>query len=158
MKIEDVSKSIEVVNDEKLYIIDVEQWNVIKYNPVIDEVSLGGENIMRLLSGMIEFTKQHDEFCLAFYRCNIGTTRWRWLFCELLKTDMGWQRVKIEQIICENCGWKGEIANPTLPSLYDTVSNKQEALNFAWAQPAKNCPICGKRLPRFSIWTQSTLL
>ena len=155
MKIEEISKRMEVVNDEQLYIIDVGQWNLIKSNPVIDEVPIGGENIMRLLLGMIEFTKQNDEFDLAFYRCNIGSKKWRWLFCELLKTDIGWQRVQIEQIVCENCGWKGKIANPTVPSLYDTVSNKQEALNLAWSQPIENCLSCGKNLPRFSIWTQS---
>ena len=154
MKIEDISKSIEVVNDEPLYIFNVEKWNFIKSNPVIDGVLIGGESLIRLVSGMVEFTKQHDEFSLAFYRYKIGSKKWFWIFIELLKTDIGWQRVHIEEIICESCGWKGNIANPTFPSLYDTVDNKGDALNNAWAHTVKNCPICENKLPRFAIWTQ----
>ena len=156
MKIQDISKSVEIVNGESLYIFDVEKWNLIKSNPVIDEVLVGGEELIKLVSGMVEFTKQHDEFSLACYRYKIGFEKWFWIFIELLKTDIGWQRIHIERISCESCGWEGDIANPTLPSLYDTVDNKEGALNSAWAHPVKNCPICGKKLQRFAIWTETT--
>jgi hypothetical protein len=49
-----------------------------------------------------------------------------------------WQRVQIENVTCEFCGWKGEIANPTVPSLYDTVKDRQGALNSAWTLDEAN--------------------
>lgn len=152
MKIEELTKSIEVVNDEKLYLINMERWHVIEREKEIDGISLGGEHLLRSLFGMADFVKQHEGFSLAFYRYSIGKSMWKWLFCILYNISGEWQRVQIENITCEFCGWNGEIANPTLPSLYDTVKDRQGALNSAWNLPKIECPTCGKKLTRNPIW------
>ncbi|WP_164880607.1 hypothetical protein [Clostridium manihotivorum] len=43
MKIEDITKSIELVNDEKLYLIDMELWNILESDNEIDGNLIGGE-------------------------------------------------------------------------------------------------------------------
>jgi hypothetical protein len=154
MKIEEVTKSIEVVNEAKLYLIDMDKWYMVENNKAIDGVILGGENIFRLLSGMAEFVRKHDGFSLAVYHYNIGPIKWIWASCIIYKVNNMWQRVQIENIVCESCGWKGEIANPTIPSLYDTVKDRQGALNFAWNLPEVKCPKCAKKLKRNAIWAQ----
>ncbi len=148
MEIEDVTKSIEIVNGEKLYLVDIEK------SQVIDGVRIGGEDTFELLLKMKDFVKNHEGFSLALFRCKIGTTRWVWVACILYRINNMWQRVQIENIVCEYCGWNGKSTNPTVPSLYDTVKDRQNALNSAWNQPEVNCPICEKKLMRRAIWVQ----
>lgn len=155
MKIEDVTKSIEIVNDEKLFLIDMKSWHILESEKEIDGVSLGGENILKSLFGMADFVRRHEGFSLAFYRYSIGPTRWRWLFCLLYRVNDEWQRVQIESTTCESCGWEWEIANPTVPNLYDTVKDRQAALNSAWNLHEVMCPVCGKKLMRNAIWVES---
>lgn len=154
MKIEDVTKSIEIVNDEKLYMIDMKLWHILESNKEIDGVSLGGENILKSLLGMVDFVRRHEGFSLAFYRYYIGPIRYRWLFCIVYKINDEWQRVQIESTNCGFCGWNGNVANPTVPSLYDTVKDIQGALNLAWNLPEVKCPACGKKLMRSAIWAE----
>jgi hypothetical protein len=154
MKIEDITKSIELVNDEKLYLIDMELWNILESDNEIDGILIGGENILKALYRMADFVMRHEGFSLAFYRYSIGSTRYIWLFCIVYNINDKWQKVQIENVTCEFCGWKGEIANPTVPSLYDTVKDMQGALNSAWNLHEVNCPTCGKKLTRKAIWVE----
>ncbi|MBK1811934.1 hypothetical protein JHL18_15035 [Clostridium sp. YIM B02505] len=151
MKIEYVTKSIELVNDEKLYLINMELWNILERDNEIDGIPME-ENLLKSLSKMASFVRKHKGFSLTFYRYSIGTTRYRWLFCIVYNINDRLQRVQIENVTCEFCGWKGKMANPTIPSLYDTVEDRQEALNIAWNMPVVNCPVCDKKLKRNAIW------
>ena len=154
MKIADILMRIEIVNNENLYIVDLDRVAKFTIEDEVDGVKLGGSDIIRLINIMIEFTRIHNNFLLAMYKCYIGQTRIIWRFCVLYRTDDNWQRVHIERVACENCEWKGLIANPTLPSLYDTVKNKHDALDIAWNLPRKKCPSCGKELSRYAIWIE----
>lgn len=154
MNITDISTRIEIVNDEILYIMDLNQVAKLTSMDEIDGVTLGGPDIVNSLMKMKEFIENHNEFVLAMYKGNFGQTRFRWLFCPLYQIDNMWTKVQIEYIVCDNCGWEGKIANPTMPSLYFTLKNRKEALDKAWNLPRMKCPNCGMDFNQYCIWVE----
>lgn len=154
MRIEEITKGKTLVNDEQIYIIDKTKFNLLMDDPFIDEIYVGGEGILKLIWGLNEFVLKYPEFLLGIYKFKIGAIKTKWMFIVLYQIESGWQRVHIERVKCDKCNWIGEIANPTEPSLYDTVKNRFEILDRVWIIPKKPCPNCGEGLQRYAIWTE----
>lgn len=55
----------------------------------------------------------------------------------LLRTRFGLQRVHIEHLSCDVCGWYGAPANLMVPDLYFGVADKWELM-----RSAENIPFC----------------
>jgi len=154
MRLEAITNETVLVNGEQINIIDSAKFKFLKADPFIDEISIGGEGILKLICGLMEFVLKYPEFSLGIYKFKIGTSKIRWMFVVLYKLESSWQRVHIERVKCDKCNWIGEIANPTEPSLYDTVSNRFDVLDEVWEIANLPCPKCGEKLPRHAIWTE----
>lgn len=155
MKLEDCTDiRLETVDGEPIYILNTSVFSEMRDDPSIDGISLGGPSLLKLLWSMMDFVECHPDFSLTLYRYPLGPAKWRWLFSILMNDEGIWQRVHIEQVICNRCSWEGKIANPTEPSLYDTVPNSKQALENAWKQSKVSCPKCNNELPRYAIWVE----
>jgi rubredoxin len=156
MKVEDLTLSTELVNGELVYIVDPTKFNNLMNEPFVNGISLGNENLIKILFGMMEFVQQFSNFSLALYSFKIGnSTKIRWMFVVLYKLETRWQRVHIHNKKCDNCGWTGATADPAEPSLYDTIPNRFEELDKAWKIPAVLCPKCNMKLQDHPIWVES---
>lgn len=154
MNLDNISISKKLVDDEELYIVNRQHIDTLKFADEIDGIKIGGPTIKNSLDGMIKFLKEHTGFSLAIHKYYIGKSRFKWIFCVLYEISGMYQRVQIENTMCAKCGWQGIVANPTVPSLYDTVRDKNKALNLAWNLPSKNCPSCGEKLDRHNVWNE----
>lgn len=154
MNLDDINIFVKLVNDEELYVIDQQHIDTLKFADEIEGIKIGGPTIKNSLDSMIEFVKKHTDFTLAMHKYFIGQSRYKWIFCVLYEMAGEYQRVQIENTMCAKCGWQGIVANPTIPSLYDTVKDRNEALNLAWNLPSKSCPSCGEKLDRHNVWNE----
>ena len=102
----------------------------------------------------LDFAKRFAGFCLGLERLGKG-----WCPILFFSTSKGWQRVHIEALTCEHCGWNpGFAANHLLPNLYFGVPDELEVLRAAARRfPPLPCPRCGGKLPREAIWTEPSL-
>lgn len=154
MQIEEITKSIEIVNGEKLYLLDIEKLDNIKKEDSINGICIGPGS-MDYFFLWIKFVKKYDNFCLALNFHKMGEMRLLWLYYLLYKYNGVWQKVEIETSDCTYCTWRGRIANPTAPDLYSNITKGwQTALNAAWNLPEVSCPRCGHKLKRKAIWAE----
>lgn len=65
MQIEEITKSTEIVNGDKLYLLDIEKLDNIEKGQVINGVRLGADETFETFLRMKEFVKHHEGFSLA---------------------------------------------------------------------------------------------
>ena len=141
--------------NQKFYIID---------KTTLDELHeadwFEGVPINNLLINEIDklfcFVRKHPNFCCAITKIQTKSKKSFWLPLLFYKSLSGWVRVRIEYTVCPYCGWKGQIANPTLPDLYETLENKFDLLQTASQIKSLPCPRCNKNLCRHSIWVETS--
>jgi predicted RNA-binding Zn-ribbon protein involved in translation (DUF1610 family) len=143
------------LDDRSKIVIDGQTVYLLHPN-LIERILLGKEvngikvNALDLVENMMVFIKENPEFSLVCYL--IGHQP-RWMFCIVYQLDDTWRRVQIENVICNNCGWKGMSANPSIPELYFGVPNEWETLKKAAS--TQFCPQCSQKLSRDSLWTKT---
>ena len=124
-------------------------WDALRNFPVIDEVPLGVED---LLWTLLETVNMYPELSLGLGRLGPAAKRWSpYVFVEMLD---GLQRIHLECVTCNRCGWKGLIGNPTVVDIYLGVPGRDAALRRGWKQPVVACPHCHGELPRHAIWVE----
>lgn len=136
---------------QKFYVVNREGLNQLKNLEQFD----GGyiNNILiDNLNKLLQFTANHEGFCSAITKARVGKTKFFWFPMLFYKKSDKWIRVRIETTICSVCGWKGDIANPTLPDLYETSYNKFELIKAASQIETTPCPKCKNVLKRHAIW------
>lgn len=156
MRLDELNLKVANIDGQELYIVDMGKFDLIIKNPTIDGISIDGDTVINWLVGTMKFIKKYDEFSLGIYKRSTQMG-FSWFFVVLYDFKTNLQRVHIERLTCKTCGWFGDTANPTDPSLYFGVSNRFEALNRAWEIPVVPCPKCGGKLPRNPIWTEQTI-
>ncbi len=97
------------------------------------------------------FVKSQRDLTFALYKP--GRVPW-WSGIILVDLGGALQRVHLERLTCENCGWMGMSGNPWLADLYVGSPEKDEALQRAYDMELLGCPRCGEKLPRPSVWTE----
>lgn len=137
---------------QRFYVIDALKWERLKNDGSFKEVSFGSANLINIISNMVQFAENHSGFYCAITKSRIGNIKYFWLPLLFLETEIGPIRVRIETTTCQECGWQGIIANPTLPDLYDTVNDKFNEMNKTVQLRTKRCPVCNAKLGRHAIW------
>lgn len=155
MQIEDISKGIEIVNGEELYLLDIEKAHNIQSGQIIDDISIGEGEMFELFIKMIRFVAKHNDFELSLIKYRIGS-KIKWNVYILYRINNTLQRVQIKNVDCEYCVWKGDVADSTELSLYTAVKecNYKDALHAAWSLPEVKCPACGKKIRIRAIWAE----
>lgn len=145
----------ELISQQKIdgqivyYIVATKAFELLVNNPVIEDKPI---NAWDTACKMMDFVRKYSSFSLAFYELGNQNT---YMFCLLLEKNGKLQRVQIENVQCKVCGWKGIIANPTIPELYNGCPDRWGALEEAYKTPIVHCPNCNSTLPRHSIWASS---
>jgi hypothetical protein len=142
----------EIVDGETMYIPDEKGWTYILQDMVFAEIPVLSTNMRDRLKSRLEFVQRYPEFEMGLF--DPKAFKPFWFECVLLKTECGWQRVHIESLLCEVCGWYGATANPMIPDLYMGTSDKWAAMDAADKHKVLPCPKCGSKLPRHSIWVE----
>ncbi len=83
---------------------------------------------------------------------------WDDIIYTLVQIGEGIQRVHLERLTCEVCGWQGMTANPQIIDVYFGVPKEIdtfELMRYARKQyPVIPCPTCQSKLPRHPIWVE----
>ena len=156
MQILEMEIKSESVDEQIFYIPTVQQWEMlIDVNPIIKGKYLfslsakHSKGSAEVIKPFLRFIKKYKNFSIAFYEI---LPHRPWYFCLILRNQNLWQRVNIGERICERCGWKGAIADPSDKSLYIGSPEEKEAINRAWSFPTVGCPICNNKLIGHIIW------
>lgn len=152
MKVEDILSEQTYVNEELLYMINEE---IIKDEVRLIQWSETFENkgLIKVVKPLIKFVSQHINFHIALKPLNL--TKGKFIPYLIYNYKGEFIRVQIENTSCVKCNWKGIIANPTVPGLFDTVNNKIDALKNVNRIEVFDCPICGAKLNRKAIWIEN---
>lgn len=137
---------------QRFIIIDKEKWKCLKERGEYEGVKFEHKSLLDSITKMVEFAEENIGFCCAITKSMIGTMKSFWFPVLFYESDIGWIRVRIELIECLNCRWKGNVANPSLPDLYDTVENKFEEMKVVQQLNFLKCPECNSKLKRDAIW------
>lgn len=142
----------ELVNGQLVLIPDQLGWKNLKESPEIDGIEILSRKTINILWEQLEFASCYPEFTVGLFKPSEVLNKWLPLL--LLKTTGGWQRVHLEKLTCNKCGWEGQTANPLLADLYIGVLNKWDVLKATEKFPALPCPRCKSILPRYPIWVE----
>lgn len=152
-QINDPHLKSELVDEQLVLIPDEQGWEILRKNPQIGNIEIAGNNVINLLWEQIDFVKRHPQFTIGLYKPSEVYEKWFPLV--LLSTDRGWQRVYLEILTCNMCGWEGQTANPLVAELYFGVKRKWEILKETEKYPILSCPKCKNKLPRYPIWVET---
>lgn len=146
----------QLVDGGQVLLLGEETWNRLLQGALLDGLGVGEANIRRLLSWGLEFCGKHRPiFRVCLYKP--GPNSKIWFHCVLFGANQPWQRVHIEHLRCEHCGWSGDAANPSIMDLYLGVPDKVQAIQASRRFPVLPCPKCGRSLPpRTPIWVDRT--
>jgi hypothetical protein len=146
----DLHFRIEFINEAPIIFPDDTGWELLRHEPTISGKSLGAlDQVWRNLIAI----RQFPIFELGLYDPGFGKLL-PIVVIDFLTTK---QRVHLERLKCDVCGWIGMTANPLSPDLYVGVPNPQNALREARSHPVLLCPRSGDKLPRHPIWTEPAL-
>lgn len=151
MEIGKFSKCKEKIDGEDCYILDEKIYNNVNLLKKLDGV-VDSEIFIKYVAHDVSFVKEHKGFCIALYKIRSKISNW--FPCILYFYEGAWRRIQLEFTECEFCGWKGQIANPTIPDLYIAIPERVEALNRALNLPVVSCPKCENKLNRHAIWVE----
>ena len=159
MKLNDPRIKKEIINDQAVYIPTNEGWEELLQEPILEGVRIWDPESYDLLERRLDFIKKYPkEFCWGFYipHSSQEFKPWikSWASCALLHTIDGWQRVFLERLTCETCGWSGGTANPLISDLYHGVPDWIASMRQTNKYPVLPCPRCGGNLPRHPIWVE----
>ena len=116
----------------------------------LDGVSLPN-SLIDWLDCLLTFTEHHSGFSCGITKLKIGKVSSFWNPILFFRTQNAWVRVGLENVKC-CCGWEGIIANPSLPYLFEAVTERFEEMNKAAQSGKCICPICSRQVDRNSIW------
>lgn len=116
------------------------------------EIFLCGKCVHESTEKMIKFSEKHREFSCAVTQLRFGESTSAWIPMLFVRMQSQMVRVVTENAICSKCGWKGIIANPDLPWLFDGHPNRFEEIKLASKLQSVPCPHCGATLSRHAIW------
>lgn len=136
------------------YVINKERFNYLKQLSHFEEVTIN-KTLIDKLNMLLQFVNSHEGFCCAITKAQLGKKRYFWFPMLFYKKFNRWIRVRIETVKCSACGWQGNIANPTLPDLYETLDNKYKLMKAGEQIETIPCPICNCLLERHAIWVET---
>src|SRR4028118_1359208 len=141
-----------IVNNGIVYLPSQEEWReIVEKRKFFDKKIRFGDDSNKWVEYRLELSRKYPELQLGLFQ--YGLEKFGLLPIVILKIDDDLQRVHIERLTCENCGWRGETANPMLSDLYK-IGTWVEETRKAERFPISPCPKCGNRLPRSPIWTE----
>ncbi len=149
----------QIIDGEMVYMLSTDVWDSLQ------EASSGQgfltitlpDYLCEILEKKIEFARKNIGFSTIVYDRLYRGTEISFLTDTVYDCDGRWNRVAIENASCNHCHWRGLIANPTVPGLFDPVKNRDEALRKAAALPQVGCPQCQKLLSNHAIWTSKSV-
>lgn len=136
---------------EKFVKVDIETMNFVK---AYFKNCKWGTLSQQLTKDWILFAKENDGFLCCVHSVGIANQIVPMMFYDYKNMKL---RVGLEYCEC-SCGWQGDIANPILPYLYETldlenclaiIDKLKRTIDFL------NCPICNQKLNRAAVWLKT---
>ena len=137
---------------QKFYIINRDIWIELKIKNQYEGIDLNSKTLCNVVNKLVNFTEHNDGFLCAITKVEFGKAKGFILPMLFYIINNEYVRVRIEYIKCSNCGWEGNIANPTLPDLYEFIPNRFNQMEKGYNIPTVNCPNCENLLERYAIW------
>lgn len=110
--------------EQKFYKINRMEWGELQRKNNFLGIELDRKWLIDNVNKMITFSERNKGFFCAITKGTIKNVRDFVLPMLFYEMDRERIRVRIEHVKCINCGWKGNIANPTLPDLYELVPDR----------------------------------
>ena len=140
---------------QMFYIVNNSNFEQLLYYINQNNTDVTGSTLIHYLKKNIDFAESHENFCCAITKISRqNSERHFWLPMLFYYYNFKWVRVAIESIKCPSCGWKGSIANPTLPYLYENIDNYFDLVDKCFEYSTVTCPCCGGVFNRFAIWVE----
>ncbi len=140
-----------IVDGQRFLCPDDAVWRQLEAGTALDGRQVVTECLRKFYAGERTFVKSQRDLTYALYK----PSRFVW-WLGIVLVDLGGalQRVHLERLTCESCGWMGMSGNPWLADLYVGSPQKDEAHQRAYDMELLGCPRCGGELPRPSVWTE----
>ena len=150
-----LNMNMQIIDGEMVYMISAEVWDSIEKASDCQKfltIRLP-DYLCEILEKRIEFARKNIGFSTIVYNGVYNGAEGCFLADTVYYCDGRWNRVAIENAVCDHCHWRGLIANPTVPGLFDLAKNRDEALRKAASLLQAGCPQCKKFFQNYSIWT-----
>ena len=141
-----------IVDGQPVYVPGYETWTELSQTRWFQGKRIFGEDYADLVAEHLSLVRRYPEFSLGFRELPAFGNDW--VILMLLKTHAGPQRVAIEWVTCEVCGWYGVIANPMSWDVYVGAADIPAGLERASKLPVVTCPKCKSDLPRHAVWAE----
>jgi predicted RNA-binding Zn-ribbon protein involved in translation (DUF1610 family) len=142
------------IDGQHILFPSLEDWKLLQKDYFIDGEKVYFINEPSFWS-TIEFVYQYPELTIGLGHSSAQISGWTpYIFIHI---DSTLQRIHLETLTCDFCGWRGRSANPMLSDSYmgEGVSEKRfQLMKAAERYPIYPCPNCGEPLPRHSIWVE----
>lgn len=141
--------------EQKFYKINRMKWIELQKKDNFLGIELNSKWFIDKVDKMIGFSERNKDFFCAVTKASIKNVKDFLLPMLFYEMDKEYIRVRIEHVKCAKCGWKGNIANPTLPDLYELVPARLNMMERECKIPTQNCPNCKNKLERYAIWVET---
>lgn len=141
------------IDGQNVIIPSFEDWKLLRSDPFIDREKVSFIDELPFWS-TIEFVHSYPELMIGLGHPSAKMSYWMpYIFLHIESTI---QRVHLETLTCDFCGWRGCSANPMLLSPYvgEGVAEEFQLMKVAEKYPICPCPSCTHSLPRHSIWVE----
>lgn len=152
MSTDEICLPVQIIDGQEVYVPDVQAWETLFQSRVFQGRTVFSEDMRDLVRIHLDLSRRYPAFALAFR--TLPALKESWLICMLFQTPSGPQRVHIEHLKCNVCGWYGPTANPMVSDLYIGVLDSWAVMRAAERHPVVPCPRCGTKLPRPAIWAE----
>ena len=152
MSTDEICLPVQIIDGQEVYIPDDKAWETLFQTRVFQGRTIFSEDMRDLVRIHLDLSHRYPVFALAFHA--LPALRESWLILMLLQTPSGSQRVHIEHLKCDVCGWYGPTANPMVSDLYIGVPDSLNVMRSAERHLLLPCPKCASKLPRHPIWTE----
>lgn len=140
---------------QKFYVLKKDNWEALKKTEKWINMSAVYPELIQRIDYKIKFTERNENFICAITKQPMKKGKEIWIAFLFFIMDDGLQRIQLETTECTNCGWRGTIANPTLPDLYLMLEDRFELMRKSAQLKKVTCPICNGRLKRDAIWVEA---
>ncbi len=147
----------QIVDGELVYMLSMDVWNSLEKVSDCQGLSTIAlpDYLCKMLEKRIEFAHNNVGFSTIVYGRMYRGIEFSFFTDVVYYCEGRWNRVSIENARCNNCHWRGFVANPTGPGLFDSVKDRAEALRRAATLPQVSCPRCQNVLSNYAIWTST---
>lgn len=148
--------------DEKIAIVDIDKLISIKDELTNEDAY--GKLFVEFLEKKYDIIKENECFELGILESFYGTVKFKQsklvylpylIFHDVNIIGGRYYKVELQYCKCKECGWNGQIANPSSFEFTMFLKDKYKAMEEISLISGKLCPVCNNKLDRTALWIKA---